>query len=58
MRAALSGEPSPYVLVRDRLEALIARPVFYQMADLALTQDDHLGIWSGGCYFTLGDLRD
>ena len=55
---AATGEPSPYVLVRDRLEALIARPVFYQIVDLADTQDGQLGIWSCGCYFTLGSSRD
>ncbi|MDH3713067.1 MAG: DUF1285 domain-containing protein [Gammaproteobacteria bacterium] len=55
---AASGEPSPYVLVRDRLEALIARPVFYQIVDLADTRNEQLGIWSGGCYFTLGSIRD
>ena len=36
---SLTGEPSPYILVRDRLEALISRPVFYQMADLALMEN-------------------
>ena len=53
-----SGEPSPYVLVRDRLEALIARPVFYQLVDLAEARDDELGIRSSGCYFTLGPSDD
>ncbi len=53
-----SGEPSPYVLVRDRLEALIARPVFYQLVDLAETRGDELGLWSGGCYFALGSIAD
>ncbi len=27
-----TGEPSPYVLVRDRLEARINRPTFYELA--------------------------
>jgi len=31
---AVDGEPSPYILVRDGLEALLARPVFYQLVDL------------------------
>ena len=53
-----SGEPAPYVLVRDRLEALIARPVFYQLIDLAEARGDELGIWSGGCYFALGTIDD
>ena len=55
----LSGEPSPYIRVRNRLEALISRPVFYQMADLALMENDastiEFGVWSGGCFFTLGE---
>ena len=55
----LSGEPSPYILVRDRLEALISRPVFYQMADLALMENNasstEFGVWSCGHFFTLGD---
>ena len=55
----LTGEPSPYILVRDRLEALISRPVFYQMADLALMENGasstEFGVWSCGHFFTLGD---
>ena len=55
----LTGEPSPYILVRDRLEALISRAVFYQMADLALTEYDtssnEFGVWSCGHFFPLGD---
>ena len=55
----LSGEPSPYILVRDRLEALISRPVFYQMADLALMENNasstEIGVWSCGCFFVLGE---
>lgn len=31
-------EPSPYVMVRDGLEALIARPVFYQLVELGAEQ--------------------
>jgi len=55
----LSGELSPYIRVRNRLEALISRPGFYQMADLALMENDastiEFGVWSGGCFFTLGE---
>ena len=54
----LTGEPSPYILIRDRLEALISRPVFYQMADLALMENDassnEFGVWSCGHFFALG----
>ena len=55
---SLTGEPSPYILVRDRLEALISRAVFYQMADLALMENgassNEFGVWSWGHFFTLG----
>ena len=54
----LTGEPSPYVRVRDRLDALISRPVFYQLADLAVEragmQSGELGVWSCGSFFVLG----
>ncbi len=54
-----SGEPSPYVLVRDGLEALIARAVYYDLVERAEeTERDgviELGVWSAGAYFRLGD---
>ena len=53
------AEPSPYVLVRPGLEALIARPVFYQLVERAVpdpTDPAALGLWSGGCFFRLGSL--
>lgn len=52
-----SGEPRPYVLVRDRLEALINRPVFYRLVELAVPDredPDCLGLWSGGVFYPLG----
>ncbi len=50
-----SGEPSPYVLVRERLEALMTRSVFYALAELATGHPDTgvLGVWSGGVFFPL-----
>lgn len=57
-----TGEPSPYVLVRDRLEALIARPVFYQLVDAGEERQidgrASLGIWSSGIFFEIGALDD
>ena len=51
-------EPEPYVLVRGRLEALMARPVFYElvaMSEERETEDGFvLGLWSGGAFFALG----
>ena len=48
-------EPSPFILVRDRLEALINRPTFYELVDLAVERDGQLGVWSQGRFFPLGD---
>ena len=59
-----TGEISPYILVRDRLEALILRPVYYELAELAVAPPpeaaapaDCLGVWSHGEYFPLGSSR-
>ena len=46
--------PRPYLHVRDRLEALIARPVFYELVDLGVDDGGRFGVWSGGCFFSLG----
>ena len=55
-----SGEPSPYILVRDGLEALILRSVFYQLVDIAVehraADESYLGLWSNGTFFRLGPL--
>ena len=46
--------PSPRVLVRHGLEAELARPVYYELADLALEEDnDPPGVWSGGTFFPM-----
>jgi len=47
------GEPSPYILVRDNLRALISRSVFIELAELAESQDDELGVFSDGCFMPL-----
>lgn len=55
-----TGEPSPYILIRDNLEALILRPVFYRLVAQAVEhrQDgaDYLGLWSKDTFFPLGKL--
>jgi hypothetical protein len=44
--------PHPYIEVRPGLDALIARPVYYELAELALAEGgDPPGVWSGGTYF-------
>jgi hypothetical protein len=49
---AADGTPRPYVMVRAGLEALVARSVFYELADLALGEGaTPPGLWSGGVFF-------
>lgn len=46
--------PHPYVHVRGGLEALIARPVYYELAERALAGGDMPpGLWSAGAFFPL-----
>ena len=46
--------PSPRVLVRQGLEAELARPVYYELAELALAEaHEPPGIWSDGIFFNL-----
>ena len=48
----------PYLRVRGGLDALVARPVYYELADLALDEpadpDGTIGLWSDGAFFALG----
>ena len=47
--------PSPRVAVRFGLEAELARPLYYELAEVALAEaHDPLGIWSDGQFFALG----
>jgi len=55
---AKTGEPRPYLHVRRGLEALIARPVFYELVEMAQERDTpagpELGVISDGVWFPLG----
>lgn len=52
-----SGEPSPYVMVRNGLEALIDRKSFYRLVELGVHEEhdgvDWFGPWSGGMFFPI-----
>jgi len=52
--------PLPYILVRDRLEARIARPVFYELVELGREEqrggETIFGVWSSARFFPLGRL--
>ena len=56
VETSADGEPRPYVHVRRGLEALIARPVFYELVEMAQARDGRLGVTSGGVWFDLGPL--
>ncbi|MDP1988855.1 MAG: DUF1285 domain-containing protein, partial [Phenylobacterium sp.] len=47
-------EPRPYLHVRRGLEALISRPVFYELVEMAQERDGVLGVESAGVWFPLG----
>ena len=46
--------PSPRILVRGGLEAALARPVYYELAEHALAEgSDPPGLWSDGAFFPM-----
>jgi hypothetical protein len=50
--------PSPRVAVRHGLEAELSRPVYYELAQVALDEgEDPPGIWSDGLFFPLAPAR-
>ncbi|WP_247893898.1 DUF1285 domain-containing protein [Azospirillum endophyticum] len=56
-----TGEPAPYIEIRSRLEALILRPVFYDMVERSETRhietgESEVGLWSNKVFFALGRL--
>jgi len=56
-RDAVTGEPSPYVLIRRNLEALIDRKSFYRLVEIGETAlhngEDWFGLRSGGEFFAI-----
>lgn len=48
-----TGEPSPYILIRADLWALIDRKSFYRLVDIGTHHDDWFGVWSGGVFFPI-----
>lgn len=52
-----TGEPSPYILVRANLEALIDRKSFYRLVDIGEHADHDgaqwFGLWSQGTFFPI-----
>ncbi len=52
-----TGEPSPYVLIRTNLEALIDRKSFYRLVDIGTHSyfegESWFGVWSKGTFFPI-----
>lgn len=52
-----TGEPSPYVMVRAGLEALIDRKSFYRLVEMAVHAEHEgarwFGVWSGGVFWPI-----
>jgi len=59
IETAANGEPRPYILVRDGLEARLVRPVFYELVDRGTEEQVgnaiEFGVWSKGTFFRLGE---
>ena len=52
-----TGEPSPYILIRTNLEALIDRKSFYRLVDIGAVEnqngEDWFGVRSSGVFFPI-----
>jgi hypothetical protein len=59
IETAATGEPAPYILVRDDLEARLARSVFYDVVEHGreepIGETSQFGVWSRGRFFQLGE---
>jgi hypothetical protein len=57
-----TGEPTPYVRVRDGIEARLTRAVYYELVGLGHEEqvggEQLYGVWSSGTFFPLGRLDD
>lgn len=57
-----TGEPSPYIMVRDGLEARLTRSVYYDLVSRGVrdtsTGETRFGVWSKSRFFCLGTLED
>lgn len=48
-----TDEPSPYVMVRAGLEALIDRKTFYRLVEIGEHHEGWFGLWSQGVFFDM-----
>ncbi|MEL7543953.1 MAG: DUF1285 domain-containing protein [Pseudomonadota bacterium] len=56
------GGLKPIVHVRDRLEARVNRPVYYELVEACSVTphegEDHFGLWSSGTFFAMARAAD
>ncbi len=56
------GAVKPYVLMRDRLEALVTRSIFYDLVELgtisSIGGEDWFGVWSGGFFWPMAPAAE
>lgn len=61
-RAEKDGSFTPFILVRDRLQARLARSVYYELVAAAVGDVQggrrELGVWSGGSFFPFPAPQD
>ena len=48
-----TGEPSPYILIRRNLEALIDRKSFYRLVEIGEVEGEMFGLRSNGVFFPI-----
>jgi hypothetical protein len=48
-----TGGLKPYVKVRDNLEALVSRALFYDLAAAGCVESGWFGVWSSGTFFRM-----
>ena len=48
-----TGGLKPYVLVRGRLEALVSRALFYDLAAAGTVEEGWFGVWSSGQFYPM-----
>jgi hypothetical protein len=57
-RLRFEAGPHPYLEVRGGLDALVVRPVYYELAEIALAEGaSPPGVWSRGAFFALEPAR-
>ncbi len=54
--------PKPYVLIRGYLEALVTRPLYYDLVELGVEHEvdgrQWFGVWSSGAFFPMARAED